>query len=114
MRYSQLGLQPGSAASDGQALLRLGLRMVKGFGEAQRQRLVQARAERRFRDSQDLCDRAGLDKRELSRAGRSRRAARYCRPPPPRALGIPRRSAGSRDDLLRGIACCASRGRPGR
>ncbi len=45
--------------------LRLGLRMIRGFGEAAAQRLVAARALRRFRDTQDLCDRAGLNRREL-------------------------------------------------
>ena len=50
----------------GVAGVRLGLRMVKGFGQAAAGRLVSARAQRRFRDTQDLCDRADLDRRELN------------------------------------------------
>jgi len=45
--------------------VRLGLRMVKGFGRSAAERLVAARAQRCFRDTQDLCDRARLDRREL-------------------------------------------------
>jgi len=46
--------------------LRLGLRMVKGFGKAAGERLEQARAEAPFRNSQDLGSRAGLHRRDLS------------------------------------------------
>ncbi len=52
--------------------IRLGLRMVKSFDEAAAGRIVAARAERDFRDVQDLAERAGLDKgqvRALAEAG---------------------------------------------
>ena len=45
--------------------IRLGLRMVKGFDEAAAERIVDARAERPFRDIQDLVERAGLDRRQV-------------------------------------------------
>jgi error-prone DNA polymerase len=51
---------------DGSPQLRLGLRQVKGFGKAAAQRLVAARDVEGFRDAQDLCDRAGLNRREMS------------------------------------------------
>ncbi|NIM71183.1 MAG: DNA polymerase III subunit alpha [Xanthomonadales bacterium] len=46
--------------------LRLGLRMVKGFGEAAAERLCKARGSATFRDTQDLCARVRLNRRELS------------------------------------------------
>ncbi len=45
--------------------IRLGLRLVKGFDEAAAERIVTARAERAFRDIQDLTERAGLDRRQV-------------------------------------------------
>jgi error-prone DNA polymerase len=50
----------------GDPALRLGLRMVKGFGQAAAERLVAARKARPFRDARDLGVRAGLDRRELA------------------------------------------------
>ncbi len=50
----------------GEPCLRLGLGRVKGFGEAAARRLLTARATRAFRDAQDLCDRARLDRGELN------------------------------------------------
>jgi len=52
--------------SPGDPCLRLGLRMAKGFGQAAAGRLTAARDTAPFRDAQDLCDRARLDRRELS------------------------------------------------
>ncbi len=46
--------------------LRLGLRLVKGFGQAAAERLETARAQRPFRDLDDLSRRARLNRRELS------------------------------------------------
>ncbi|MFT5371595.1 MAG: error-prone DNA polymerase, partial [Bacteroidia bacterium] len=46
--------------------MRLGLRMVKGLGKAAGERIKAARAEETFQTNQDLCDRAGLNKRDLS------------------------------------------------
>ena len=46
--------------------LRLGLRMVKGLGQAAGERLVMARTAAIFRDAQDLCDRAALNRRALA------------------------------------------------
>lgn len=64
VRYSDwdCSLEPGA---DGDPLLRLGLRQVKGLGEAAGQRLVEARRQAPFGDVQDLCDRAGLDRKAL-------------------------------------------------
>ncbi|MDZ5603734.1 error-prone DNA polymerase [Pseudomonas sp. RP23018S] len=57
----------------GQALaIRLGLRQIRGFVEADAQRLVQARLQRPWRDVADLCLRSGLDARaraQLADAG---------------------------------------------
>ncbi|MBT8062696.1 MAG: error-prone DNA polymerase, partial [Gammaproteobacteria bacterium] len=50
----------------GPAQIRLGLRMVKGLGEAAGLRVESARKEAPFRNNQDLCDRAALNKRELA------------------------------------------------
>jgi error-prone DNA polymerase len=47
----------------GELALRLGLRMVRGFGEQDAQRIGQARAVRTFGDVTDLSDRAALDAR---------------------------------------------------
>lgn len=51
----RLGVQPA---------LRLGLRQIKGFGQAAADRLTAARAERPFSSARDLCQRAALDRRE--------------------------------------------------
>jgi error-prone DNA polymerase len=50
---------------DGAAALRLGLRIVKGFGEAAAARLVAARTDGAFTGTQDLAERAGLGRGEL-------------------------------------------------
>jgi error-prone DNA polymerase len=50
----------------GEPCMRLGLRMVKGFGKQAGERLQLARADATFRDNQDLCDRAALNRRELA------------------------------------------------
>ncbi|MBA3563483.1 MAG: error-prone DNA polymerase [Gammaproteobacteria bacterium] len=50
---------------DDAAALRLGLRVIKGFGEAAAARLVAARDERPFASVQDLAERAHLDRGEL-------------------------------------------------
>lgn len=47
----------------GALALRMGLRLVRGFAEADARRLAQARAQRPWRDVEDLCLRAGLDSR---------------------------------------------------
>jgi len=47
--------------------IRLGLRQIRGFSEPDAQRLQQARAERPWRDVEDLCLRAGLDSRARAR-----------------------------------------------
>ncbi|MFN2167779.1 MAG: error-prone DNA polymerase, partial [Anaerolineae bacterium] len=46
--------------------LRLGLRMVRGLGQAAAERLVAARRKAGFRDAQDLRDRAGLNRKEMA------------------------------------------------
>lgn len=59
--------------------IRLGLRQVRGFAEADARRLEQARAQRPWRDVEDLCLRAGLDYRARARladAGALRALAR--------------------------------------
>jgi len=63
----------------GALALRLGLRQVRGFSEADARRLEQARAQRPWRDVEDLCLRAGLDSRARARladAGALRALAR--------------------------------------
>jgi error-prone DNA polymerase len=50
---------------DGEAALRLGLRLAKGFPGEAAERLVAARDSRGFANVQDLALRAGLDRREL-------------------------------------------------
>ena len=52
---------------EGDLVIRLGLRQVRGFSEADARRLVQARAQRPWRDVEDLCLRAGLDSRARGR-----------------------------------------------
>ena len=52
---------------DGEAALRLGLRLVKGLSRQAGLRLVAARGGRGFESVQDLAERAGLDRRELAR-----------------------------------------------
>jgi error-prone DNA polymerase len=54
------------ADQSGHPQIRLGLRQVKGFGKAAGARLEAARKGASFRDNQDLCDRAQLNKRELA------------------------------------------------
>ncbi|MEW5514415.1 error-prone DNA polymerase [Pseudomonas asiatica] len=59
--------------------IRMGLRLVRGFAEADARRLEQARAQRPWRDVEDLCLRAGLDSRaraQLADAGALRALAR--------------------------------------
>lgn len=48
---------------DGALAIRMGLRLVRGLAEADARRLAQARAQRPWRDVEDLCLRAGLDSR---------------------------------------------------
>jgi error-prone DNA polymerase len=48
-----------------QPAVRLGLRLVSGLGEASAQRIVAARAAQRYRHTEDLALRAGLDAAEL-------------------------------------------------
>ncbi len=50
---------------DGEPVLRLGLRIVKGLSQPAASRLVAARSERAFDGVQDMVERAGLDRREL-------------------------------------------------
>jgi error-prone DNA polymerase len=50
---------------DGEAALRLGLRLVKGLSRQAGLRLVAARVERDFDSVQDLAERSSLDRREL-------------------------------------------------
>ncbi|RCL27333.1 error-prone DNA polymerase [Pseudomonas sp. AFG_SD02_1510_Pfu_092] len=59
--------------------IRMGLRLVRGLAEASGRRLEQARAQRPWRDVDDLCLRAGLDPRARARladAGALRALAR--------------------------------------
>lgn len=51
----------------GDLAIRLGLRQIRGFVEADARRLEQARAQRPWRDVEDLCLRAGLDSRARAR-----------------------------------------------
>jgi len=51
--------------SDGEAALRLGLRLVQGFGEEDARRVEQARAEAPFSDLADFTRRTGLDRGKL-------------------------------------------------
>ncbi len=64
---------------EGALAIRLGLRQIRGFSEADARRLEQARAQRPWRDVEDLCLRAGLDSRARARladAGALRALAR--------------------------------------
>ncbi len=51
------------AQRDGGFALRLGLRMIRGFGEDDARRMSRARAMQAFADVADLCERAALDAR---------------------------------------------------
>ncbi|WP_310194770.1 error-prone DNA polymerase [Pseudomonas hunanensis] len=51
----------------GELAIRLGLRQIRGFAEVDARRLAQARAQRPWRDVEDLCLRAGLDSRARAR-----------------------------------------------
>ncbi|KNX77975.1 DNA polymerase [Pseudomonas sp. 250J] len=55
------------AVGEGALAIRLGLRQIRGFGEDDARRLAQARAQRPWRDVEDLCLRAGLDARARAR-----------------------------------------------
>ncbi|MEE4173023.1 MAG: error-prone DNA polymerase [Xanthomonadales bacterium] len=82
--------------------VRLGLRMVKGFGREAAERLVAARDRRRFRDTQDLCDRAGLDRgllNALAEAGALRGIAGHRH----RARWASAAVQPPRQDLLHGV-----------
>jgi len=50
----------------GDPQLRLGLRLVKGLGQHAAQRITAARTSKTFSDTQDLCNRAQLNRRELA------------------------------------------------
>ncbi|QXI40586.1 error-prone DNA polymerase [Pseudomonas xantholysinigenes] len=52
---------------EGVLAIRLGLRQIRGFNEADARRLEQARAQRPWRDVEDLCLRVGLDARARAR-----------------------------------------------
>lgn len=52
---------------EGALAIRMGLRQIRGFGEGDARRLEQARAQRPWRDVEDLCLRAGLDSRACAR-----------------------------------------------
>jgi error-prone DNA polymerase len=58
-------LEPSRAGAASPPAMRLGLLMVKGLSRAGAARLLAARAQRRFRDVQDLARRARLDRRDL-------------------------------------------------
>ncbi|WP_426808311.1 error-prone DNA polymerase [Pseudomonas sp. WOUb67] len=53
--------------AEGTLAIRMGLRLVRGLAEADARRLEQARAQRPWRDVEDLCLRAGLDSRARAR-----------------------------------------------
>ncbi len=53
-------------AADNAPQLRLGLRLIKGLGQQAAGRVTAARDERPFDDTQDLCTRAQLNRRELA------------------------------------------------
>jgi error-prone DNA polymerase len=55
-------LEPGE---DGAAVLRLGFRMVKGLRETAGQAIAERRGTQAYRSTQQLLERAGLDRREL-------------------------------------------------
>lgn len=53
------------AGEDGDAAMRLGLRMVKGLSEETGLRIAEERGSYAYQSTQQLCERAGLDRREL-------------------------------------------------
>lgn len=53
--------------AEGTLAIRMGLRLVRGLAEADARRLQQARAQRPWRNVEDLCLRAGLDARARAR-----------------------------------------------
>ncbi|MDW9405547.1 DNA polymerase III subunit alpha, partial [Pseudomonas soli] len=55
------------ALGESELAIRLGLRQIRGFSEGDARRLEQARAQRPWRDVEDLCLRAGLDGRARAR-----------------------------------------------
>lgn len=55
------------ALGENELAIRLGLRQIRGFSEGDARRLEQARAQRPWRDVEDLCLRAGLDGRARAR-----------------------------------------------
>ena len=55
------------AVAQGALAIRIGLRQVRGFAQSDALRLEQARAQRPWRDVEDLCLRAGLDSRARAR-----------------------------------------------
>ena len=63
VRYSEWDCTLESLGADGQPALRMGLRLVDGFRQADADRIVGTRAERMFVDVTDLCVRAELDAR---------------------------------------------------
>ena len=58
-------LEPGAASAAGGFALRLGFRLVKGFGEAAARRLEEARGNG-YREPEDVARRAGLGERAMS------------------------------------------------
>jgi error-prone DNA polymerase len=92
-----------SARRSGEAAIRLGLRMVKGFGQAAGRRLQAARENTPFRDNQDLCDRAGLNRRELAVLAEAN-ALRGLAGHRHRARWEAASVEKQQDDLLRGVA----------
>jgi len=68
VRFSEWNctLEPNTEHASQQPFLRLGFREVRGFKEQVAQRITIARTYRSFIDIADLCDRAGLDKRDQS------------------------------------------------
>jgi error-prone DNA polymerase len=65
VRYSDwdCALEHGS---DNQPVLRLGLRLIKGLGKKAAGHISTARCDRPFSDVQDLCTRAGLNRRDMA------------------------------------------------
>ena len=61
----------GGGPRQPQPAIRLGLRMIKGFGQEGAERLVAARKERRFADVEDLAVRAVLSRRDLAALARA-------------------------------------------
>jgi len=53
--------------AQGALAIRMGLRLVRGLAETDARRVQQARAQRPWRDVEDLCLRAGLDQRARAR-----------------------------------------------